>query len=54
MTSSEKLIGKEFTIKSEQELYISIEKKSQAFLKDNFANDKATYQKNFVSNLNPV
>ena len=43
MTSSEKLIRKEFKIKTEQELYILIEKKSDVFFKDNFSTEKNNY-----------
>lgn len=45
MTSTEKLIKKEFKFKSEDELYFLIEAKSDAFFKNNFFTDKATYLK---------
>ena len=45
MTSTEKLIKKEFKIKSEVELYTLIEVKSDAFFKNNFFTDRATYLK---------
>ena len=45
MTSSEKLIRKEFKIKTEEDLFILIEKKSEEFFKDKFGTDKATYLK---------
>ena len=44
MTSTEKLIKKEFKLKSE-ELYALIEKKPDAFFKNNFFTDRATYLK---------
>lgn len=43
MTSTEKLIKKEFKIKSEKELFTLIDAKADAFFKNNFFTDKATY-----------
>jgi hypothetical protein len=45
MTSTEKLLKKEFKIKSEIEFYLLIEKKPEAFFKNNFFTDKANYLK---------
>ena len=45
MTSTEKLIKKEFKLKSEDELYSLIEAKSDAFFKNNFFTDRDTYLK---------
>ena len=54
MTSSEKLIRKEFKIKTEQDLYILIEKKSDKFFKDNFSTEKATYIKMIRALVNSI
>ncbi len=43
MTTTEKLIKKEFKLKSEEEIYALINAKSEVFFKNNFFTDKATY-----------
>jgi hypothetical protein len=43
MTSTQKLLKKEFKIKTEIEFYLLIEKKSEAFFKNNFFTNKAAY-----------
>ena len=50
MTSTEKLIKKEFKLKSEEELYTLIEAKSDAFFKNNFFTDRGSYLK-MIKNL---
>ena len=45
MTSSEKLLKKDFKIKTEEALFILIEMKSEEFFKDKFDTDKATFLK---------
>ena len=45
MTSTEKLLKREFNIKTEEELQDLIEKKSESFFKNNFLTDKASYLK---------
>lgn len=45
MTSTEKLIRKEFKIKTEQALFLLIEKKPGAFFYNNFFTDSITYLK---------
>ena len=54
MTSSEKLIRKEFKIKTELELYVLIEKKSDAFFKNNFFTDRVTYLKMIQALINSI
>ncbi len=43
MTSAEKLLKKQFKIKTEIEFYKLIENKSEAFFKNNFFTNKNTY-----------
>ncbi|MCB9197529.1 MAG: hypothetical protein H6600_03660 [Flavobacteriales bacterium] len=45
MTSTEKLIKKEFKLKTEEEMYALIETKKESFFKSNFFTDKETYTK---------
>ena len=45
MTSSEKLLSKEFTIKTEQELFDLMKKQPNDFYEFNFGTDKAVYRK---------
>ena len=45
MTSSEKLIRKEFKIKTEQELFDLMEQKPEEFFKDTFGTNKVSYLK---------
>jgi hypothetical protein len=54
MTSTEKLIRKEFKIKSEEELYALIESKSDAFFKNNFFTDRSTYLKMIMNLVNSI
>ena len=54
MTSSEKLIRKEFKIKTEQELYVIIKEKSDAFFKNNFFTDRVTYLKMIQALVNSI
>jgi hypothetical protein len=54
MTSTEKLIKKEFKLKSEEEIYAKIDTKSEAFFKNNFFTDKATYLKMIKTLVNSI
>ena len=54
MTSTEKLIKKEFKLKSEEELYTLIEAKSDAFFKNNFFTDRGSYLKMIKNLVNAI